>query len=261
MIYMEELVKYRCENRIAYITLNRPEKRNALSTELVDGLKQTIRKAEQDTNCKVIVLEAEGEAFCAGADLAYLQQLQNNTFEENLADSEHLKELFLMIYESPKVFIAKIQGHALAGGSGLASVCDFSFAVPEAKLGYTEVKIGFIPAMVLVFLIRKIGEGKAKELLLSGKVMGAEKAKSYGLITEVIEAAQLSSYVDDFATKLCNEASADSLRLTKQLIAEVQHLDIQEGLSAAARKNAEARATDDCKSGIAAFLNKEKLSW
>lgn len=258
---MEELVKYHCEDRIAYITLNRPEKRNALSTELVDGIKAAIRQAEADANCKVVVLAAEGEAFCAGADLAYLQQLQHNTFEENLADSEHLKELFLMIYNSPKVFIAQIQGHALAGGCGLAGICDFSFAVPEAKLGYTEVKIGFIPAMVLVFLIRKIGEGKAKELLLSGKIISAETAKDFGLINEVVEASELKAHVKQFASKLCTEASADSLRLTKQLMAEVQHLDIEAGLNLAARKNAEARATDDCKSGIAAFLNKEKLSW
>ncbi len=258
---MSEMIQYSCEERIGYITLNRPEKRNALNTEMVDGLKAAVKQAESDDACKVIVLRANGDAFCAGADLGYIQTLQNNTYEENLEDSRHLKELFLMIYHSPKVFIAQIQGHALAGGCGLATLCDFSFAVPEAKMGYTEVKIGFIPAMVLVFLIRKIGEGKAKELLLSGKVMPAEQAIDYGLINRVIPAEQLEVEVKQFASKLISGASGDSLHLTKKLIAEVQHMEVDDALDFAAKMNAEARATADCKAGIAAFLNKEKITW
>jgi len=154
------LVKYTVEDRVGYISLNRPEKRNALSYEMVTELKQAFNNAEEDESCKVIILQAEGKVFCAGADLAYLQQLQNNTYEENLEDSTHLMELFKQIYTSSKIVIAKVHGHAIAGGCGLATVCDFSFTVPEAKFGYTEVKIGFIPAIVKVFLLRKIGEGK-----------------------------------------------------------------------------------------------------
>src|SRR5258706_858082 len=181
-----DLVLYEVKERIGYITLNRPDKRNALSHELVTGLKDSLTYAENDPTVKVIVLRANGEAFCAGADLAYLQQLQKFSFEENLADSNHLKELFLKIYQLKKVVIANVQGHALAGGCGLATVCDFVFAVPEAKFGYTEVKIGFIPAIVLVFLVRKIGEKQARQLLLSGELVQGNEAMNFGLINHLV---------------------------------------------------------------------------
>jgi methylglutaconyl-CoA hydratase len=257
----EQLVIYEAKDRIGYITLNRPEKRNALNAEMVTELKAAFAQAENDANCKVIVLQANGEAFCAGADLGYLQQLQNNTFDENLQDSTHLMELFSMIYKGKKAVIGKIQGHALAGGCGLATVCDISFSVPEAKFGYTEVKIGFVPAIVKVFLLRKIGEGKARELLLTGKIIAAEEAKNFGLINFVTPKDSIDAEVLDFATKLCVEASGQSIALVKEMIAEVQHMSVDDGLAYAAQMNAHARATDDCKRGIQSFLNKEKLSW
>jgi methylglutaconyl-CoA hydratase len=257
----EQLVIYEAKDRIGYITLNRPEKRNALNAEMVTDLKAAFAKAENDADCKVIVLQANGEAFCAGADLGYLQQLQNNTFDENLQDSTHLMELFSMIYKGKKAVIGKIQGHALAGGCGLATICDISFSVPEAKFGYTEVKIGFVPAIVKVFLLRKIGEGKARELLLTGKIIPAEEAKNFGLINFVTAKENIDAEVLEFATKLCVEASGQSIALVKEMIAEVQHMSVDDGLNYAARMNAVARATDDCKRGIQSFLNKEKLSW
>src|SRR6478609_8783905 len=190
-----ELVLYEVKDRVGYITLNRPEKRNALSHELVAELKDAFSRAENDTNAKVVVLQANGEAFCAGADLAYLQQLQKFSFEENLTDSNHLKELFLKIYQLKKVVIAKVQGHALAGGCGLATVCDFVFAVPEAKFGYTEVRIGFIPAIVMIFLIRKIGEQRAKQFLLSGELMSGESTLQTGLVSRIIDKEKLEPAV------------------------------------------------------------------
>jgi len=217
-----EYTKIEIKDRIGYITLNRPEKRNALSYEFVGELKQAFAQLKEDVNAKVIVLRAEGKAFCAGADLAYIQGLQNNTYEENLEDSNHLKELFYQIYTYPKVVIAEIQGHALAGGCGLATVCDFSYTVPHAKFGYTEVKIGFIPAIVKVFLLRKIGEGKSKELLLSGKLYEAADAQKMGLVNEVIEAEKLSERVYEFAQQLIQNNSGQSMAFTKQMIAEVQ---------------------------------------
>ncbi len=156
------LIETSVKDRIGYIVLNRPDKRNALSPEMVSELKLAFKKAEDNAAVKVIVLKANGESFCAGADLAYLQDLQKFSYEENLADSRHLKELFLQIYTLRKVVIAQVQGSAMAGGCGLATVCDFVYAVPESKFGYTEVKIGFIPAIVMVFLLRKIGEAGLK---------------------------------------------------------------------------------------------------
>lgn len=255
------LVNYELHKRIAYITLNRPEKRNALNTELVTQLQQALDKAETDTEAKVIVIKAEGKAFCAGADLAYLQQLQQNTYEENLHDSSQLKKLFYSIYNHKKIVIAQVHGHAIAGGCGLATVCDFVFCADHIKLGYTEVKIGFIPALVLVFLVRKIGEGKAKQLLLSGNLITAQTAKEMGLINEVCQLDELHSKVQEFAEKLCIENSGQSMELTKKLINSIQHLPIEEALQTAATSNAKARNTADCKKGISAFLNKEKIQW
>jgi methylglutaconyl-CoA hydratase len=257
MIYIETSVK----ERVGYITLNRPEKRNALSFELVSELKQAFSEAAQLQQVKVIVLQAHGEAFCAGADLGYLQQLQQFSLEENLADSHHLRELFELIYHLPKVVIAKVQGAALAGGCGLASICDFSIAATEARFGYTEVKIGFVPAIVMTFLIRKVGEHHARQLLLSGEVIKAEQAERIGLITKVVAAAELDGAVQALAHKLVNTNSAQSMQLTKQMLAAVQDMSLTDALTFAAHKNAEARATDDCRSGIKAFLAKQELRW
>ena len=253
--------KLAIKDRIAYITLNRPEKRNALNYEFVGELKKVFQEVADNEEATVVVLNAEGKAFCAGADLAYIQQLQKNTYEENLEDSNHLKELFHMIYTFPKVVIAQIQGHALAGGCGLVTVCDFSYTVPEAKFGYTEVKIGFIPAIVKVFLLRKIGEGKAKELLLSGRLYDAQQAKAFGLVNDVVEADQLEQYVYDFAQELITNNSGQSMQFTKQMIAAVQEKGLEEGLNYAAEQNAKARGSEDCKKGIAAFLSKESPQW
>jgi methylglutaconyl-CoA hydratase len=256
-----DLVSFEVKDRVGYITLNRPEKRNALSPELVTELKRAFSLAENDPGVKVVVLKANGEAFCAGADLSYLQQLQNFSFEENLADSNSLKELFLKIYQLKKVVIAQVQGHALAGGCGLTTVCDFVFAVPEAKFGYTEVKIGFIPAMVLVFLIRKIGEQKARHLLLSGDLFQGNEVLQFGLANRLVEKVKLDEEVFAFAQKLILNNSQQSMAMTKKLIDEVQSMSLNEALDYAARSNADMRATEDCRKGIASFLNKQNLSW
>lgn len=254
-------IQYEVSDRIAYVTLNRPEKRNALSHELVAELKLAFDNASNDEQVTVIVLRANGEAFCAGADLGYLQKLQQFSYEENVADSNHLKELFQKIYTLNKVVIAQIQGHALAGGCGLAAVCDFSFAVPEAKFGYTEVKIGFIPAIVMVFLLRRIGEAKSKQLLLSGDLISAEEAQQMGLLNFMSTTEKLESDVRNFASKLITGNSAQSMSTTKQMIATVQSMPLDQALEYASIMNAKTRASEDCQRGIAAFLNKEKIIW
>lgn len=256
-----EYIEYTVRERVGYITLNRPEKRNALSFELVAALKRAFAEAENDAGVKVIVLRAKGEVFCAGADLAYLQQLQGFSYEENKADSDHLRELFQQIYTLKKVVVAQVQGSALAGGCGLATVCDFSFAVPEAQFGYTEVRIGFIPAIVMVFLLRKIGEGNAKRLLLGGELISAQEAQAMGLVSRIFQKETLEAEVDTFVQKLIRGNSGHAMMLTKQMIAEVQQLSLAEALTFASDMNAKARGSEDCKRGIAAFLNKEKITW
>lgn len=255
-----KLVTYTVEDRLGYISLNRPEKRNALSPQIISELQQAFFQADQDEQVKVIILKAEGKVFCAGADLAYIQTLQTNTYEENLQDSMNLRNLFYTIYTMQKVVIAQVHGHAIAGGCGLATICDFSLASPGAKFGYTEVKIGFIPALVKVFLLRKIGETRAKELLLSGDLISAERAAEIGLITRVVE-GDIEEEVRELGQHLCQQNSGESMAFTKRMMAEIPHKSIEDGLNYAAQQNAKARATEDCKRGIAGFLNKEPAQW
>lgn len=254
-------VHYEVKNRVGYITLAREEKRNALNAEMVSDLKKTFTLAEEDEACKVIVLRAEGNVFCAGADLEYLQRLQQYNYHQNLVDSTHLMELFRLIYTLKKVVIAQVHGHAIAGGCGLATVCDFSFAVPEARFGYTEVRIGFIPAIVTVFLLRKIGEARAKQLLLTGDLISADEAQRIGLVNYVVSPENLEQEVYAFAQKLCVDNSRYSMEVTKEMVARVQEKTLEDGLLYAAEMNALTRGSEDCQRGIAAFLNKELLKW
>lgn len=254
-------IKYAVEGRIGYITLDRPDKSNALCFDLVSELRMAFRLAEEDERVKVIILRANGEAFCAGADLRYLLDLQANSFEQNRADSDHLKDLFLQIYQLKKIVISQVQGHALAGGCGLATVCDFTFAAREAIFGYTEVKVGFVPAIVMVFLLRKIGESRAKHFLVGGSTVTADEALEAGLIHFVREKATLADDVREFAMHLIEHNSAYAMGVTKQMVAKVQALAIEEALDFASEMNAKARGSEDCKRGVSAFLNKEKISW
>ena len=255
------IVTYHTSNRVAYITLNRPEKRNAMNRELVDLLSGAFTKASEDQEAKVIVLKANGKVFSAGADLGYLQQLQHNTYNDNLLDSNSLKGLFQQVYTHNKSVIAQVQGHAIAGGCGLATVCDFTITQPEAKFGYSEVRIGFVPAIVMVYLLRRVGEGRARELLVSGNLISADQAANWGLVNQVVPAEELESHVNEFAQSLVRNNSFESMQRTKAMIAQVQEMRLEDALDFAADHNARARSTEDCKRGIKAFLDKEPLEW
>ncbi|MBC6110375.1 enoyl-CoA hydratase/isomerase family protein [Pedobacter fastidiosus] len=258
---MDKMVLYQVADRIATITINRPEKRNALNPQIISELTEAFIDASEDDLVKVIILKANGDAFSAGADLEYLQQLQNNSFEENVADSNNLKKLFTTIYYLPKVVIAQVEGHAIAGGCGLANVCDIIFATPESSFGYTEVKIGFVPAIVSCFLVRKVSETVAKEILLTGKIFKAAQALEYKLINFVTNSSEIHQKVKEFALSLCNESSGNSLSITKQLITQTTNSSLEKSLETAVQINARVRESDDFKKGIASFLNKEKINW
>jgi len=257
----EPLVLYSVSNRIATISLNRPEKRNALSAELVQMLTDTLVEASEDDQVKVIILKANGPAFSAGADLEYLQQLQSNSRDANLEDSENLKRLFTTIYYLPKVVIAQVEGHAIAGGCGLATVCDIIFSVPEAKFGYTEVKLGFVPAIVSCFLLRKASETVVKRILLTGELFSAQQALDFGLITFLAEKENISDQVNGLALKLCEQTSSNALMVTKQLIGQTTNPLLEKSLDLAVSINARVRESEDFKRGIASFLNKEQIKW
>lgn len=258
---MAEFVQIDIQNRIASITLNRPEKRNALNPQLISELIASFKEAEADPKIKVIILKSSANTFCAGADLFYLKQLQSNTYQQNLEDSRFLKSLFLTIYNLEKPVIAQVEGNAIAGGCGLVSVCDIVFAVPEAYLGYTEVKIGFVPALVAAFLIRKIGEGRSREMLLSGELITTSAAHQYGLVNFIEEKNNISDAVQAYAAKLVLNTSSQSIKVTKELLAKIHSLDINESLNHASIINAQSRLTEDFRKGIDAFLNKTHPKW
>ncbi len=255
-------IQTQIEHRILYITLNRPEKRNALNSDMIGELKNVLKEADKSNNeAKVIVLRGNGKAFSAGADLESLQKLQTFSYSDNLQDSNHLKELFQLIYYHSKPVIAQVEGHAIAGGCGLATVCDFIFSVPEAKFGYTEVKIGFVPAIVMVFLLRKVGETKARELLLTGTLKKGTEMKEIGLVNQVSEPESIAEEVKNFATQIAEDTSSEAVALTREMIAEIQSMHVKDAINYAAENNARARSFEDCQKGIEAFLNKEALKW
>jgi methylglutaconyl-CoA hydratase len=243
------------------LTLHRPEKRNALNPELTEALYTAMSRAMADDAIRVIILKGEGEAFCAGADLAYLQQIRNNNRDENIADSMRLKELYSLLLRGPKPVIAQVEGAALAGGCGLANACDFCFATPDATFGYTEVRIGFIPALVSVFLQRKINGIYAREILLTGRIIKAEEALAIGMVNALYAKDEIGKAVQAFADNLVRTASGSSIALTKELLWESSALGLDAGMIRAAEMNATARSTADCIRGIDAFLNKEKITW
>lgn len=255
------MVKTEIKERVGYVILDRQEKKNAFDPQMIHSILEAFESFEKNPDVKAVILSSSGDVFCAGADLEYLKTIQSNSYDENLTDSQLVKQLFHKIYAFPKLTIAQVEGHAIAGGAGLANVCDFCYTVPEAKFGYSEVKIGFLPAIVSVFLIRKIGESKARELLLTGRLIGADEAHSCGIANQIFSASDIKDKTFLIAKNLVETTSMDSIRLTKELLLKIQDLDPENAMDLAAKYNAQMRETNDFKKGINAFLNKEKLTW
>lgn len=257
-----KLISYEVEPRRVTITMRRPEKRNALDDVMVTELTAAFTAAAKDAAIKVISLKGEGKAFCAGADLDYLRRMAKFDLEENRADSQRLANLFRLIHEIRKPVIAVVQGPALAGGCGLAGVCDFILASEEhARFGYTEVRLGFIPAVVMVFLIKRVGEGRARELVLRGNILDARAANEAGLVSAVVPHADLESTERALAEELASENSLTSMGLCKEMLSKLHGMSFLDALDFASNMNAAARMTPDCKQGIDAFLEKKKMSW
>jgi methylglutaconyl-CoA hydratase len=255
-------ISYESGERRATVTLRRPEKRNALDDVMIQELTAAFTAAARDPGVKVIVLAGEGPAFCAGADLEYLQRIASYDLEAHRADSRRLAALYRLIYELRKPVVAVVHGPALAGGCGLASVCDFIVASKErARFGYTEVHIGFIHAVVLVFLIKRVGEGRARDLVLRGAVLDAAGAKEAGLASIVVPEKSLAGAVESLVSGLLADNSAASMGFCKDMLAKLHGMNFLDAIDFAANMNAAARMTPDCKRGIEAFLAKEKITW
>jgi methylglutaconyl-CoA hydratase len=247
------------DGRVATLILNRPEKRNAISFELIEDLLRALDEVAKSP-ALVLILTGAGKAFCSGMDLENLKSLIGRSPEQNLKDSETMVRLFRALYEFPKVTIAAVNGPAIAGGTGLAVLCDFTLAVPEAKFGYTEVKIGFVPAIVSTFLLRQIGEKHARDLLLTGRIIGAEEAIRMGLINEVVPADRLMTRARELAAQIV-ENSPTSLVLTKRLLSDHARAELDVQIAAAVRENAAIRTTNNFREGVTSFLEKRKPHW
>lgn len=253
-----ELVQQQVSDGIRVIAMNRPDKRNALSAEMVAALRAAFAEAHTDPETKVVVLKGNGPAFCAGADLSYLQKISENSPLENLADSTALMEMMQSIVDCSKPVIAMVHGPAIAGGCGLATVCDLVIAGEERALfGYSEVKIGFIPAIVMVYLLRKVGDTQARRLVLTAQNVAAREAERIGLITFVAPDDELEQQTLDLARQIAGNSSS-AMALSKEMMSALHGMSLDAGLRYAASMNALARQTDDCKAGIARFLTQTK---
>jgi methylglutaconyl-CoA hydratase len=244
---------------IALLTLNRPDKRNAISYELIDELQQALELLGNSQSL-VLILTGQGKAFCSGMDLENLKSLIGRTEEQNLQDSRTMARLFRSIHDFPRPTIAAVNGAAIAGGTGIATICDFTLATPEAKFGYTEVRIGFVPAIVSTFLVRQVGEKHARDLLLTGRIFAAEEGLRLGLVNEIVDPERLLPRAYQLARQLIENSPA-SLRATKELLAQSVNAELDRELETSIKENARVRQTHDFREGIAAFLEKRKPSW
>src|ERR1700677_2477846 len=247
------------DSGITTITLNRPEKRNAINFELIDDLLLALKGVETP-DAVILILTGAGKAFCSGMDLDNLQALIGLSPEQTLKDSETMVRLFRSLYAFPKVTIAAVNGAAIAGGTGLALLCDFTLAVPEAKFGYTEVRIGFVPAIVSTFLLRQVGEKIARDLLLTGRIFDAVEALKIGLISEIVPPEKLFDRARELAAQLA-ENSPLSLLNTKRLLTDHARAELDAQIEAAIRENAGIRESADFREGIESFLEKRKPKW
>jgi methylglutaconyl-CoA hydratase len=245
--------------RIATITLSRPERRNAISRALMDEL--TLALSESMTvGAHVVILTGEGQAFCAGMDLEDLRSIASQSLHQHKADARHMANFFHGIYSYPLPLIAAVNGAAIAGGTGIATLADFTLAVPEAKFGYTEVRIGFLPAVVSIFLRRQVGDKRARELLLSARLFDSAEAHAMGLVTRIVPPASLLDEAHKLAESLLAWSPA-SLERTKRLLRQGQEAEIQKELETAIRESADIRTTPDFHEGLSAFLEKRAPKW
>ena len=252
-------LKLTIETDIALLTLNRPEKRNALSPQLIEELMAALDAVEA-APVRVLILTGEGQAFCSGMDLEYLKGLAGQSAEQNLADARRTVRMFRRLWSYPKPLIAAVNGPALAGGCGIATLGDFTLASEDAKFGYTEVRVGFMPALISAFLQIQVGEKVARDLLLSGRVFGAAEAQALGLVTRVVPAAQVLPAARELAATLIAN-SPGGLQATKRLLVHCSQTELIRRLELGVEESVAIRNTPDFREGLAAFLEKRKPKW
>lgn len=254
-----EYIKLAINDAVAALTLNRPEKRNAISHEMIAEILHALDEVEASP-ARALILTGASNAFCAGMDLQALKDFRSQSDAEIVADARLIATLFRRIYAFSKPTIAAVNGPAIAGGCGMATVCDFTLAVPEAKFGYTEVRVGFIPALVSTYVIRQVGEKRARDLLLSGRIFGTAEAKSLGLVSEIVVPDKLLLRARELALSLA-KMSPVALAHTKRLLLKFSEAELDRETELAVEASARVRKTADFQEGLAAFLEKRKPQW
>jgi methylglutaconyl-CoA hydratase len=244
---------------IRTVTLNRPDRRNAMTKEMQTELISVIEDTAA-ARCGALILTGAGDAFCSGLDLSELQAMCDKTAADYRTDVERLARLFVSLYELPVPTIAAVNGPAIAGGTGLATLCDFTLATPAARFGFTEVRIGFVPALVSAFLSLQVGDKRCRDLLLTGRLFGTTEALHLGLVNEIIEREELPARAHALAKSLIAN-SAESISATKQLLAAQHRAWLDSAIVSAMQANAESRETADFREGVSAFLEKRKPVW
>jgi methylglutaconyl-CoA hydratase len=250
-------VIYAVEGAVALVTLNRPEKRNALNDALVAGLKRALRDADEREDVRAVLVNGAGADFCSGADLSALQKISESSAVENLEDAQSLSELFALIRSVRVPVVAAVRGRALAGGCGLATACDIVLAAASSRFGYPEVRIGFVPAMVMAILRRNVSEKRAFELITRGAEISAAEAERLGLVNHVFDDDAFETQVERYVAGF-EQVSRSAVALTKRLLYQMDGMSFDAALQAGADVNTIARMTDDCRAGIARFLSKAK---
>jgi methylglutaconyl-CoA hydratase len=248
-------ILYEVQDGVARITLNRAEKRNALNGELVSGLRDALASSARHSLCRVVVISGSGTDFCSGADLAGLDQTAQASVLDNMADARNMAEVFLMMRNHPRPIIAAVHGRALAGGCGIATACDIILASESAQFGYPEVNIGFVPAMVMAILRRSISEKAALELVVTGEIISAARAREIGLIHRVYPDGQFAAEAAAYAARLATK-SPSAVMLSKRLLYNMDSMSFEAALTAGVDTNVIARMTEDCRRGVERFLKK-----
>ncbi|OQX56320.1 MAG: enoyl-CoA hydratase [Candidatus Cloacimonas sp. 4484_209] len=257
---MYETIKYEINNRVAKVTFNRPEVRNAFNWKMVEELIRVFNALKSNNDVRVVILTGEGTSFCAGADLNWMKDVMNKSFKENYDESLRLAELFYLIYSLPKPVVGRINGPAIGGGTGFVSVCDIAIASVNAKFSFSEVRIGLVPSDISPFMIRKCGEGRIREYFLTGRRLSAEDALRIGLVNRVVEHEKLDTAVSEVVEELL-KGSPNAIRACKELLEKVplQQFDNVKDFTATILAN--LRKSKEAQEGMKAFLEKRKPGW
>jgi len=255
-----ETILYKVEDKIGRVTLNRPEVHNAFNDIMIRELTEVFNDLKTKNEVRVVVLTGEGKSFCAGADLNWMKKVKDFSYEDNLKESFELAEMLYIIYSCPKPTIARVNGTAIGGGTGLVAVCDIAITSAEAKFSFSEVKLGLIPACISPYVIKKCDEGRTRELFLTGERITADKAYSVGLVNRIVPAAELDSAVTELVNQLLS-SGPEAIRRCKELVSKVPQMSYEEMKRYTAEVIAQMRMSDEGQEGMLAFLEKRKPKW